>query len=207
MAEHCGQEKDVWPTSPLEEDVNNWLDPLLPRPCYGLRRLCQVNAAYMLNTLAPEERSFTTTEKSTESARQGKIRDWKCTKRGLCRNEVNRETQRCSYRAPKWKQHLLTPPSGAPGALFQLLVSMTKIHCYCLFFLSPRSENRKHSSLLDQWAKSPKASCTVHFCLAYTCRRATAAPASLDGGRAFHYGEPKAYHCWSWNTLSPAPLR
>lgn len=118
-------------------------------------------------------------------------------KRGLCKNEVNRETQRCSYRAPKWKQHLLTPPSGAPGALW---VTTTCFHDKNTLLLPllpeptaepSRSENGKGSSLLDQQAKWPKASCTIHFCLAYTCRRATAAPASLGGGRHFIMGSKR----------------
>lgn len=55
MAENCGQEKDVRPTSPLEEDVNNWLDSPLPCSYYGLLCLCQVNTACMVNALTAKD--------------------------------------------------------------------------------------------------------------------------------------------------------
>lgn len=127
MAENCGQEKDVWPISPLEGDVNNWLDSPLPCSYYGLLCLCQVNAACMLNALTAKELSFTTTcmdvkiYKNCKAER--KIRVCKSRERGLCMNKANRESQKCSYMATKSKQHLLALLSGAPGVLS---------HCYCL---------------------------------------------------------------------------
>ena len=198
--------KDAWPTSPLEEDVNNWLDSPLPCPCYGLLCSCQVNAAYMLNAVTSREPSFTTTCKDV---RQGKIRAWKSRKGGLCKNEANRETQKCSYIAAKRKQHLSTPLNGAPRALWVTATGFHDRNTLLLPLLPEPAASRKHHSLLDQQTKSPKASCTVHFCLAQTCGRATAAPASLGSATAFHDSEHSAHprcQCWGWNTPGPAPL-
>lgn len=47
---------------------------------------------------------------------------------------------------------------------------------------------RKHHSLPDQPTGQPKASRTLHSCLADTCRRATTGPASLGRALAFQDG-------------------
>lgn len=64
---------------------------------------------------------------------------------------------------------------------------------------------RKHHSLLDQQTGQPGASCTLHFCLADACRRATTGPTSLGRAVAFQDVEHKVCHHPSSNTLRPAP--
>lgn len=178
MAENCGQ-KDVWPTSPLEEDVNNLLDSPLPCSYYGLLRLCQVNAAYMLNSLTAKELDFATTCMNAKIDKNCKAEEnWgmQMKERGLCKNNASRKTQKFRHIAAKQRRHLLTLLSDAPGVLS---------HFYCLprqkYIVTASSCWARGRPVTSRKEKTPlpsgsadwtaQASSTLHFCPADTCRR------------------------------------
>lgn len=162
MAEYCGQGEGCLTYQSFRERCKQlawfpaallllWPSMLLPSKCSIYAKCSRIKRAEFYHHL----HGYKNLLKAQGRGKLGPINAG----RGAYARMKWTETQKCSYIATKWKQYLLIPLNGAPGALW---VTATCFHDKnrLLLPLLPEPaaepshlEERKHNSLLDQQTK------------------------------------------------------